>query len=125
MMCLPIGSSIMKTPRVHDFDPNAKLPELGSPMDNLPAIQKPEAKAKNPLEGQPASLPVTPSVRPPVRTPVRRFITRYAFEFYQDQLDWLRSTSLEEKARGEQGSMSKMVREALDSYIAKKKRGEG
>jgi hypothetical protein len=115
----------MKTPRVHDFDPNAPLPELGSPMDNLPAIQKPEVKTKTSLDGKQASLLVAPSVRPSVRTPVRRFITRYAFEFYQDQLDWLRSTSLEEKARGEQGSMSKMVREALDSYIAKKKRGEG
>ena len=31
----------MKTPRVHDFDPNAKVPQLGSPMDDLPSIQKP------------------------------------------------------------------------------------
>ena len=31
----------MKTPRVQDFDPNAKLPQLGSPMDNMPTIQKP------------------------------------------------------------------------------------
>ena len=31
----------MKTPRVQDFDPNAKIPQLGSPMDNLPSIQKP------------------------------------------------------------------------------------
>src|SRR5436305_3805733 len=34
----------MKTPRVHDFDPNAKLPHLGSPMDHLPSIQKPAEK---------------------------------------------------------------------------------
>src|SRR5260370_23883423 len=108
----------MKTPRVHDFDPNAKVPELGSPMDNLPTIQKPQAKQAMSQVPQldKTSLPVRPSVR----TPVRRFITRYAFEFYQDQLDWLRNTSLKEKVRGEQGSMSKMVREALDSYIATK-----
>ena len=31
----------MKTPRVQDFDPTAKVPQLGSPMDNLPSIQKP------------------------------------------------------------------------------------
>ena len=61
---------------------------------------------------------VRPSVRP------YAVITRYAFEFYQDQLDWLRTTSLEEKTRGEQGSMSKMVREALDLYITKKKQKE-
>ncbi len=35
----------MKVPRVHDFDPNAKLPELGSPMDDMPIIKPP---AKNP-----------------------------------------------------------------------------
>ncbi len=34
----------MKTPRVQDFDPNAKPPQLGSPMDNLPSIQRPEKK---------------------------------------------------------------------------------
>ncbi len=31
----------MKTPRVQDFDPTAKVPQLGSPMDHLPSIQKP------------------------------------------------------------------------------------
>lgn len=30
----------MKKPRVNDFDPKA-VPELGSPMDNLPVIKKP------------------------------------------------------------------------------------
>ena len=34
----------MKTPRVQDFDPTAKIPQLGSPMDNLPSIQKPSEK---------------------------------------------------------------------------------
>ena len=44
----------MKTPRVQDFDPNAKVPQLGSPMDNLPAIQKP---AENHIpEKKPESL---------------------------------------------------------------------
>lgn len=38
----------MKTPRITDFDPNAEpeaeAPRLGSPMDDLPTIRKPEAK---------------------------------------------------------------------------------
>ncbi len=59
--------------------------------------------------------------RSSVRTPVRRTITRYAFEFYQDQIESLRNMSLAEKQRGEKGSMSEMVREALDMYIAKRK----
>jgi hypothetical protein len=41
----------MKTPRVQDFDPTAKIPQLGSPMDNLPSIQKPS-------DNQIASKPV-------------------------------------------------------------------
>lgn len=61
-------------------------------------------------------------VLPPVRTPVRRTITRYAFEFFQDQIEKLRKISLEEKIRGDKGSMSEMVREALDDYLAKKSR---
>lgn len=62
-----------------------------------------------------------PSVPAEVRTPVRhRHITRYAFEFYQDQIETLRAYSLQEKTLGEKGSMSEMVREALDAYIAKR-----
>jgi hypothetical protein len=120
----------MKTPRVNDFDPNAKLPELGSPMDHLPAIQKPAVK---PVSSSP-TLPIkeqqekiqeasgSPSVRANARTPVRRQLTRYAFEFYQDQVEELRRLSLEEKMQGEKGSMSEMVREAIDKYLTKKKR---
>lgn len=123
----------MKTPRVQDFDPNAKLPELGSPMDHLPAIQKPAAKPK-PLPPPPPSSPPeqpektsktsSPYVRPYARTPVRRQLTRYAFEFYQDQVEELRSLSLEEKIQGGKGSMSEMVREAIDDYLRKKKTSE-
>ena len=120
----------MKTPRVHDFDPDAKLPELGSPMDHLPAIQKPVTKPVPP----PSTHPPTeqqdktyrtdgePPVRTNARTPVRRQLTRYAFEFYQDQVEELRRLSLEEKMQGEKGSMSEMVREAIDKYLAQKKR---
>ncbi len=44
----------MKTPRVQDFDPTAKVPQLGSPMDNLPSIQKPFQNQI--LEKKPESL---------------------------------------------------------------------
>lgn len=54
------------------------------------------------------------------RTVQRRTITRYAFEFYQDQIETLRRIALEDKFNGEKGSMSEMVREAVDLYIAKR-----
>ncbi len=47
----------MKTPRVQDFDPTAKVPQLGSPMDNLPSIQKPsENQIASKLANQQDSL---------------------------------------------------------------------
>lgn len=55
------------------------------------------------------------------RTDVRRTITRYAYEVYQDQIETFRQLALEDKLRGGRGSMSEMIREALDDYIAKKR----
>ena len=47
----------MKTPRVQDFDPTAKIPPLGSPMDHLPSIQKPmEHQITSKLANQQVSL---------------------------------------------------------------------
>lgn len=105
-------------------------------MDEMPAI-KPAASPNRPsaplqqktVSDVEARDLVTPEVRPSgvpyARTPGRRTITRYSFEFFQDQIESLRRFSLEEKARGEMGSMSGMVREALDTYIAKRHRTEG
>ncbi len=50
----------------------------------------------------------------------RRTTVRYAFEFYQDQIEVLRHVSLEAKLLGDDLSMSEMVREALDDYITHK-----
>jgi len=35
----------MKTPRLTDFDPNAKAPTLKSSLDNMPVIEKPKPAA--------------------------------------------------------------------------------
>ena len=126
----------MKAPRVNDFDPNAS-PTLKSPLDDMPTIgHEPQKVISENLdttdygkektlvasESPSAVLTETPSVRTPVR--VKRTITRYAFEFFQDQIDQLKKFSLNEQLMGEKGSMSQMVREALDAYIAKRIRTE-
>lgn len=128
-----IGSLSMKEPRVNDFDP--KAPQLKSSLEDMPPIANPSIRtAKETLRRVasgtgPSLLEATresPSVStpepPPVRTPVRvkRTITRYAFEFFQDQIETLKKFSLDEQLSGEKGSMSQMVREALDAYIAKR-----
>ncbi len=140
-MCSPIGSSNMKTPRVSDFDPKA-VPSLKSPLDDMPAIathgashpplmplevtpdtsNRPALAPESTPELPPARSAEAPSVRTDVR--VKRTITRYAFEFFQDQIENLKKLSLEEQLRGEKGSMSQMVREALDAYISQRQRTE-
>ena len=106
----------MKTPRVHDFDPHAKIPELGSPMENFPSIQKPQPK-----ENTTYQIPERPNVPTPHRPNVRRIITRNSFEIYEDQMDDLRREAYEEKLAGGTGSMSKMVRDAIDTYLEKRR----
>ncbi len=59
----------------------------------------------------------SPAAPPPVRPP-RRTITRCAFELYQDQLDQLRELALREKQDGGRGSMSAVVRDAIDRRLA-------
>jgi len=62
-----------------------------------------------------------PNVPTPHRPNVRRIITRNSFEIYEDQMDDLRREAYEEKLQGGIGSMSKMVRDAIDTYLEKRK----
>src|SRR6266487_2229128 len=57
----------MKTPRVHDFDPNAKVPELTSPLDGMPTIEKPQAPhTSSPVQPFPSSQ-AEPAAPPQLR----------------------------------------------------------
>ena len=49
----------------------------------------------------------------------RKIKSRHAFDIYEDQVEELQKLSLEDRMRGGTGSMSAMVREAIDDYIAK------
>jgi hypothetical protein len=99
--------------------------------DNTP---KPQEQVAAPQQ-QPVSTPIQPiqqqPERPNVRIPERsnartserpngkRIITRNSFEVYEDQMDSLRDRSYQEKRAGRLGSMSAMVREAIDAYLKK------
>ena len=133
-------------PRVHDFDPDAKIPELGSPMDNFPSIQKPKQAADisiNSLETeankpkQPPVPPVPPvrlvppvpqelPIRPVLPVPPKKRVMkqRHPFDIYQDQYESLKQLADKERRQGGAGSMSAMAREALDTYIAKRRVGK-
>src|SRR4051794_3466640 len=63
--------------------------------------------------------PERSNARTPVRPNGKRIITRNSFEVYEDQMDSLRERSFQEKRQGKLGSMSAMVREAIDEFIKK------
>ena len=112
----------MKQPRIADFDPKAKERKLTSSMDDFPTIQKPPQSPSQPqiTENQPQ---YTRTIVPPVPLvpPRRKIKQRHPFDIYEDQLEELRKISLEDRMQGGIGSMSAMVREAIDAIIAKKR----
>ena len=72
-------------------------------------------------------LPVPPFPRSPVGderpsppgVPVgRRPIHRHPFDVYSDQVTRLKRLAMQETLAGGLGSMSRMVREAIDKYLA-------
>jgi hypothetical protein len=105
----------MKTPRIEGFDPNAqkkKPPTLKSALDDMPAIEK-----HSPLETHSSPQPERANARTIVRPNGRRIITRNSFETYEDQMESLRKLAFRQKMEGKLGSMSAMVREAIDEYL--------
>jgi hypothetical protein len=138
----------MKTPRLTDFDPNAKAHKLSSPLDGMPTIGKPQStheinspspqinKEHNTSPQQTVEEKPVPPVRvvrdvrdvPDVRDvrpthPIKRVMkSRHPFDIYQDQYESLLELSLEDRKRGGMGSMSAMVREAIDKFIAEKRK---
>jgi hypothetical protein len=124
----------MRRPRIEDYDPNAKLPELTSPIDGMPVIGEPPQKSNG---VSPTSLPEkpviqeeqvkqakqkgTPDLAPKADASKRPVKPRHGFDIYWDQYEALLTWSNEEKLQGGTGSMSAMAREALDDYIAKRR----
>src|SRR5437016_3942815 len=106
----------MKTPRTNDFDPNASERKLKSPMEDLPSIEKPPLRATDHTSTiVPPGLPGRPGRDvSPTTTSKRKIKSRHAFDIYEDQVEELQRLSLEDRMRGGAGSMSAMVREAID-----------
>ena len=135
----------MKIPRVTDFDPDAKVPVLRSSLDNMPSIEK-HRPVNERLFHAPTPLPINnpqhhkstvktetsqstsdtsvrdvrpiPPVRPVLPVPPKRIMKqRWPVDIYQDQYESLQRLSLEDRMQGGVGSMSAMVRGALDKLI--------
>ena len=108
----------MKQPRTSDFDPNARERKLKSSMADLPSIERqalPAAESARTIV--PPVLPVRDVL--PNASGKRKIKPRQPYDVYEDQVEVLHKLSLEDRMRGGAGSMSAMVREAIDDYIAK------
>lgn len=103
----------MKQPRVTDFDPHAQEKPLKSSMDDFPAIQSQQQKI--PADDAHTTVPPVP------RTGKRKIKQRHPFDIYQDQYETLKDLADKERRNGGIGSMSAMVREAIDNLIAQKR----
>ena len=134
----------MKQPRTSDFDPNAQRHSLKSSMASMPVIEKPpasppvltqapvpKAASDKPSVGTTRNQSIPALSRESTKAPAaetigkenkRKLKTRQPFDVYQDQVDALRRLAFEEKMQGGTGSMSAMVREALDAYLDGRKR---
>jgi hypothetical protein len=136
----------MKTPRVKDFDPEAKVPELKSSLADMPSISKPRFRNDQGVQSNPIStagitkpaetsseeknegnvdnvIRDVPPVRPVLPVPPKRVMKqRWPIDLYQDQYDSLKQLAAEERMQGGVGSMSAMIREALDKLIAERRK---
>ena len=106
------------------LDPDAIMSELGRESaffrDAAKGVPS-EAAASTAVAERVEPKPAPPAAPvPPVRgvRPVRRKKTRHPFDLYEDQVDRLRELSAKDRLRGGMGSMSEMVRDAIDAYLA-------
>jgi hypothetical protein len=100
--------------------------------DKQEPVTEPAEKPIEPIVIPRTIVTPVPPVRPvlPVRgkdakpTLKRVMKSRHPFDIYEDQYQSLRDLALQERMQGGVGSMSAMVREAIDALIEKRKKGK-
>ena len=103
------------------FFPRYKKEPAADPVPNLPPLPSDHQQAPAPRPVPPVRVvPPVPLVRD-VPLTKRVMKQRHPFDIYQDQYEALQELALEERKQGGIGSMSAMVREALDQLIAARK----
>ena len=110
----------MKTPRVTDFDPNAKVPQLKSSLESMPIIGKPKPINQPPLSSHAKRSKPPKPPRLAITQSAKRAFIRRTFDFYEDQIEYLKRESLQKKLAGKEAGMNSMIREAIDDWITKR-----
>lgn len=100
------------------FFPGYKAGTAASPLPERP--ERTADRTQGPTGEAEREHSERTNARTPVRSNGKRIITRNSFEIYEDQMDSLRKRAMEEKLEGRLGSMSAMVRTAIDEYLQKK-----
>jgi hypothetical protein len=99
-------------------------PQLPPQEEKKPVIQEEQDK-KGSQEEALRPVPVVPPVLPvppvPGVPPKRVMKERWPVNIYHDQYESLKQLAAEERKQGGLGSMSQMVREAIDKLIAERK----
>src|SRR3954453_8576603 len=115
----------MKTPRIEDFDPNAAERErqLGTPLDGMPAIQKPIAVQHPPAlvrvkeQSSPVGVPVRVPKHPPALASEQQSKTQ-EFEKYSTFIRSTHKRKLKMIALEKDCKDYEVLDEALATYIA-------
>ena len=90
--------------------------KLPTPLPEKPNIQ--EARSDPVITDLPTARPGDePTYRPDYRPTAKGVLVRRGFEWREDQLRALKKLSIKEQMEGKPGSMSQMVRDALDAYL--------
>ena len=111
------ASLFFRQPATPQGPPPAPALQAAPPLEERTPDRQTAGEEREPVARPLRTEGTGRSPRSPVR-PVRRFTRRHAFDIYDDQLAALRRLALEERMAGGVGSMSQMVREAIDRFIA-------
>jgi hypothetical protein len=102
------------------FFPSKKIVSdspIPQPFKETPKPTPIPTAVKTPTGESKLTIPERANASTDQRPNGKRIITRNSFETYEDQMESLRKLSYKEKMEGKLGSMSAMVREAIDNYI--------
>ncbi len=116
----------MKKPQIDDYATSPAALDKYALVD-MPALEPRGKRGVSTAETVGERANGRTDTRPNTRTAERteptdkRVIQRASFEVYQDQMRTLRRLSAEAMMNDEKGSMSEMVRSAIDEYVAKRR----
>ena len=116
----------MRKPRPQAFDPNYQKPKALTPeevdISGIVPIKEKTVFTAQQSERKTERTDFRSEQRSEIRSqklPIKRNTKRYSFEFFEDQIVWLKKIKIKVEMEGGQIAMSEIVRQALDEYLEK------